>query len=328
MKILFFKTCLPVKLLLINIILLTGCAVNESGYSSGQLVLKDHILIDKIWDVKQQQYITVSQLYPRLIESKYLFLGETHDNISHHQHQAEIINYFSRVKADASVHYEMIDDIQYDSFRKLKIESADQLITILEKVEKGWDYSVMYRPVFEQTLQAGYKIYSANLNRTSVRHIFKEGEEKIPANIKQQMDKVSLTEKQIQSMRDDVIEGHCHNIPESMINPMILSQRVRDASMSLSLLKSKSAHRLLITGSGHARNDRGAPVYIDANNKQNDLVSIGFIEVIKDKYTPEEYIKRWGDDTLPFDYVWFTPRFDRDDPCVGFVEHIKKAKNK
>jgi hypothetical protein len=40
----------------------------------------------------------------------------------------------------------------------------------------------------------------------------------------------------------------------------------------------------------------------------------------------EAYAKHWGAQQLPFDYVWFTPRVDRPDPCEQFRQHMKNKK--
>jgi hypothetical protein len=42
---------------------------------------------------------------------------------------------------------------------------------------------------------------------------------------------------------------------------------------------------------------------------------------------PADYAARF-DGTLPFDYVWFTPRADDTDPCEKFkksLENLKKS---
>ena len=73
--------------------------------------------------------------------------------------------------------------------------------------------------------------------------------------------------------------------------------------------------KVLVTGSGHARRDRGVPFYLRAAQVPGEAVlSLAFLEVTEDGRDADAYRQRW-DQGLPFDYVWFTPRFDRDDPC-------------
>ena len=42
-------------------------------------------------------------------------------------------------------------------------------------------------------------------------------------------------------------------------------------------------------------------------------------EVEKGKDQPPAYASRWNATALPFDFVWFTPRANDDDPCAVFV---------
>jgi len=126
---------------------------------------------------------------------------------------------------------------------------------------------------------------------------------------------VPLSSDQLHKLEQEVITGHCNALPAKMVPPMILAQRVRDASISLSLLGSDQEHRVLIAGSGHVRNDRGVPIYLAAKDPQASIITIGFTEVSEDNYNIDGYAERWGGTTMPFDYVWFTPRFNREDPC-------------
>jgi uncharacterized iron-regulated protein len=69
-----------------------------------------------------------------------------------------------------------------------------------------------------------------------------------------------------------------------------------------SVMKDRS---VLIAGAGHARRDRGVPLYL----ADRDLVSIAFMEAEVDKASPRDY------GAASYDYVWFTPRATREDPC-------------
>ncbi|MGH7345804.1 MAG: ChaN family lipoprotein, partial [Candidatus Rokuibacteriota bacterium] len=51
------------------------------------------------------------------------------------------------------------------------------------------------------------------------------------------------------------------------------------------------------------------------------IASVAFVEVDAAAEKPGEYAKRIGSDALPFDYVWFTPKVDDDDPC----EKLRKS---
>jgi hypothetical protein len=51
---------------------------------------------------------------------------------------------------------------------------------------------------------------------------------------------------------------------------------------------------------------------------------VAFLEVSQDRLEPTAYSARFRRQTLPFDYIWFTPRVDDQDPCAAFEEQLKR----
>ena len=85
---------------------------------------------------------------------------------------------------------------------------------------------------------------------------------------------------------------------------------------------------ILVAGAGHVRNDYGIPVHLRAKAAGKLVVSIAFVEVDKEKTDPHSYAQSYPNGRLPFDYVWFTPRVDDEDPCEKFksqFDRLKKA---
>ena len=315
MKIRLFTTFVLISLL-------TACVCCNESEKTGKLLFQNHLLVNKIWDSKKQQFISKNEMLQHSRASQFLLLGETHDNISHHRHQAEIIADLQQAQRKTSVHFEMIDDDQAIHLAKSGYTSVDELVQILSKSSPGWNYDKMYRVVFEQSLKAGFNILPANLTRDAIRSIFAGGEKHIPDAISDVMRNVKLTDEQQESMQREIIEGHCNVMPDEMLEPMMLSQGVRDARMALSLVQSDAETRVLITGNGHARKDRGVPLYLKAQDNNGSIVSIAFIEVEENRNQVNEYGWRWDNDALPFDYIWFTPQYNRPDPCKGLKERL------
>ncbi len=52
------------------------------------------------------------------------------------------------------------------------------------------------------------------------------------------------------------------------------------------------------------------------------------MEVSDGEFKPESYVKAWSDTAqqLPFDYVWFTEKADREDQCEKMKAYMKKKK--
>ena len=99
---------------------------------------------------------------------------------------------------------------------------------------------------------------------------------------------------------------------------MSAAQRARDATLGESVLEgAKDGRAVLIAGAGHVRTDRGAGAWLAQRRPDKRLVAIAFVEVEDGSDAPADYAARFHADTLPFDYVWFTPRASNDDPCAA-----------
>jgi uncharacterized iron-regulated protein len=300
-----------------------ACFDSERRQEDRALQLQDHQLAGKIWDVREARFIDRDQLMAELAAARYLLLGEIHDNIEHHRRQAQIIAGLSRAKIHAQVYFEMIDWRQGEKLRAAQISNADQLVELLEQDDAGWDYRNMYRDLFQQVLNVGYSVEAANLPRDQVRQAMTEGESDIADEVRQCMQAASLNDGQYQALKQEIMESHCNMMPPAMIEPMIFGQRLRDASMALQLFNARAPMKVLITGYGHARRDRGVPLYLRAQKvPPQQLIAVAMIEVDRDGLKPQHYAQRW-EDSLPFDFIWFTARFDRPDPCEELRKRMK-----
>lgn len=310
--------CLAVALVL------ASCAhVSEKMPGSGML-FSDHELAGKIWDVKNKVFVEQVVLKQAVLAGDYILLGETHDNPVHHQGQAWVIGQLASSQRSGLVAFEMIAQ-QQESFMAGKyFDSVDALISALGHVKSNWDYEQFYRSVFVSTLDAGYQIFAANMDRQKIMSIARKGEQEIPDNIKRRMDDAVLPEEQVAESRKEIEESHCGIINEQMTVAMMLVQRAKDASMAESLMAPKNIDaRVLVAGSGHVRSDRGVPLYLQTHAEAKKVLTIAWAEVQPDAANAEDYTEHWGGSQLPFDYVWFTARVDRPDPCEAFRQHMK-----
>ena len=299
--------------------LLAGCA---SLTNQPQLTLQDHKLVGKIWDIKQQAFINKEAVVAKMRDTKYLLLGERHDNQIHHQHQAWFIQQLKNNQQQASVAFEMIDNHQGDRLARQPITSASQMIKTLNKFKNNWQYKSRYQSLFTEVITAGYQINAANISRQQLMHIVMQNNKKLPPAYQRMLDLAPFSKKQQSKLQYEIKQSHCNMLDDNSSKAMVLGQRLRDATMAHSLLKSKSPVKVLIAGLGHVRNDLAVPIYID-NNK---LLSVGFIEVEQGINKASAYTKAWNTETLPFDIVWFTPQVIREDMCEKIKEHFKNKR--
>jgi hypothetical protein len=77
---------------------------------------------------------------------------------------------------------------------------------------------------------------------------------------------------------------------------------------------------------GHARSDRAVPFHLRRMAPGRAIISLAFLEVSTGADAATAYAAPFGGETLPFDYVWFTPRVDIRDACERFEEQLKKMR--
>ncbi|MBI4955517.1 MAG: ChaN family lipoprotein, partial [Myxococcales bacterium] len=106
------------------------------------------------------------------------------------------------------------------------------------------------------------------------------------------------------------------------------AQRARDATLAARVREAAAVGEagavVLIAGAGHVRADRGVPAALGAELGaaavgEPALVTVAFVEVVRGELDPVSYLEAppAAPAREPFDFLWFTPRVDEDDPCAG-----------
>lgn len=288
------------------------------------LILSDHSLVGKIWDVKHKRYLDQQALLKKILASEYVLLGEQHDNRIHHQHQSWVIRQLHQNNRQVSVAFEMIDTYQASRLDKREITSVEQLIEVLNQFKTSWKYESRYKELFAEVIAAGYQIDAANLNRQRLMHTARLGNEKLPAAYRKILEQTPFTDQQTESLQQEIKESHCNMLDDKTSHGMILGQRLRDVIMTNSLLQSQQPVKVLIAGAGHVRNDRGVPLYLAGQDRKARILAIGFTEVREDGQDIASYTERWDSAELPFDIVWFTPQVERENLCAELRKHFRK----
>lgn len=314
------------KVVWISMVLLAGCHSVSRDSMSPKFTLTKHDLVDKIWNVKTKQFADKQQLLNDIVDKEYILLGETHDNPLHHNYQAWVIDQLHAQGRTVSVAFEMLTQAQGQALVDQNIQTADQIFDVVQWEKTGWPAREMYKPVFAAALNAGYDIHAANLDRQELNQIIMQGEKSLPDNIQTQLKENPLNAESEELLRTGIVESHCQMLPETMVPAMMLGQRVRDAAIANSLVNNKAKDGIvLIAGSGHTQQN-GVPGFIRSADKSAKIFTMAWMEVDQRFSNPEEYREYWGTEDLPFDYVWFTARIDRPDPCEELKKHHKFSK--
>jgi uncharacterized iron-regulated protein len=281
--------------------LLSVLAVVALAACAHPLEVEEHPLVGKIWDARGAAFVPAEQLFDRAARARHVILGETHDNPQHHRLQRVVLDALAARGGARLLAME-----QFDAERQAALDAARPRAADAEAIaaagafdRKGWDWP-RYRPLVQFALERGWPLVAANLSRNDARAVVSDpsrsGLPPAPPALREGLER-------------DIAQSHCGSRPEpKRLAGMVEAQRARDARMA-SVLKGNS---VLIAGAGHARRDRGVPLYLS----DGDVVSIAFMEVRRDSASPQDYFDDFAG-PASFDYVWFTPRAKRADPCAG-----------
>lgn len=292
-------------------LLLSACAgVERNAMPSWQAPMNQtHPLVGSIWNVREERSVTVQALLQSLSQTRYVLLGEKHDNPDHHQLQAYVLQQLSGEASLASVSFEMLDSSQDALLLKISndvLGSMDALKVHLNWDDEGWNWEY-YGPMLYDLLRSGISVRTANISSDELMSIY--GGEDSDAI------KGILGASQLERLEREIDESHCGMLPQSQFGSMVRVQRSRDAQMAASLQRGAGANQganVLLAGNFHARRDLGVPNYIADNEA---LLSIAFIELSDESGDPREYAADLGPG-LPYDYLWFTPAVETQDYCA------------
>lgn len=256
-----------------------------------------------------------------------LLLGEMHDNPAHHLLQAAAVAEFANgeTKDAAGIVFEQIRDDQQPGLDRFadfnrnaaRLATAGDLKRFLEWDKSGWPKDI-YDPLFKAVIATKLAIYPGDVSRDAIMKTAKEGEGSLPAAEPNRLGlNVPLGTKLDAASLKEIEDAHCGAMPKSAFGGMAYAQRYRDAHLAEAVLRASDQHgeAFLIAGGTHVRIDRGVPWYLRLRAPGKKVVSVMFVEVEDGNTDPSSYVPRDPDGKPATDYLVFTPRADRPDPC-------------
>ena len=294
-----------------------GCSgsarlVPVQGFSSQHGA--QHPLVGSVFRGATREQVSREVLFSALGATRYVVLGETHDNRDHHELQAQLLQRFLAAQDGAAVAFEMLDE---DDTSALTAQSTDELAQRVEWAKSGWPAIDFYKPVFDVAFGAHARIVAAHPSAEHVRASMQGVDE---AEARDLRIDTPLPEAQIQAQYEEIRDSHCGHANDHMLTAMQRAQVYKDAFMARAVSRT-NVPTALIAGRGHARNDRAVPYFLKRLQAGNTL-SIAFIEVADDRLDASPY------DTTAFDYVIFTPRASNEDPCEKFRQQLEQMQGR
>jgi len=295
---------------------------------------RDHQLVGQIFDVGANAVIDESALIRQIRRAKLVLLGEKHDNADHHRLQAGILRQIAGPDVRATVVMEMINPDQLPALRAHRrrlVNDVGGLRAILDWDRTGWPKWQIYEPIFAVTVAGQLVIAAGNLTRAEIRKIGREGYPAISnERVRRHLMAHPATPTDREALSKLILASHCGHASEAIVPRMIAIQRSRDATMAQALIVAaqQQDRAVLIAGTGHTRTDRGVPRFVRAMGATDAMISVAFMEVRPGRERGADYAAVYDAAELPFDFVWFTPAVDYQDPCKKFRKVLEKMKKK
>jgi uncharacterized iron-regulated protein len=291
---------------------------------------RDHPLVGKIWDGRAGRFVDEGALVAAVAAADLLLLGEVHDNPDHHLLQARVVRAAIAAGRRPALAFEMLSTEQQPAVDAALARAPGDPDAFAEAVaweKSGWPPFALYRPIFAAGLEAGLPVVGANLPRTAVKTLVSKGVEALDAPLRERLARGEpVPPDQLEEMRAEMRESHCNELPEALIDPLVVAQRARDATMAARLAEADAGRgAILVTGNGHARTDRGVPAFLAEDAPGRAVLSVAFMEVVPERTDPAAYAKEFGAATLPFDFAVFTAGTEREDMCAALRAHPRRS---
>jgi uncharacterized iron-regulated protein len=288
---------------------------------------RDHPLVGRIWDARGRRFADEAALAAAVAGADFVLLGEIHDNPDHHLLQARLVRTAAAGGRAPALAFEMLTSEQQPAVDEAlagRPRDAKALADVWRA--GGWPGFEQYAPIFQAGLDAGLPIVAANLPRRVVKEIVSRGAEALDEPIRVRLARDEpLPPAVLEELRAEMRESHCGALPESVIDPLVLAQRARDAQMAARLASAERG--VLVAGRGHVRADRGVPVYLETAAPGRRTVVVAFMEVVPGRTDPAAYGEGEAAQRLqPYDWVVFTPGAKREDPCEGMRRHPRRER--
>lgn len=281
---------------------------------------RDHPLTGRIWDVAAGRFIDEETLLGRLAPVRFVLAGESHNNPDHHHLQLRILQALVASGRRPAVGFELFTSADQPELDRYRAAHPPDPAVLLEGL--GWSPRrralwELYLPLVRFVGEARLPLVAMDLSREEIAALKRDGLDALPRELVAGFAlNQPLPGNRQQTLVDDLVKGHCGLLFSQDLEGPLLVQRVRDATMAQRLERSDAGDgALMLSGYGHARNDRGVPFLLHELRREGALISLLFASVKADLTQPLDYAAWFGAETLPFDYAWFTPRVDDEDPC-------------
>jgi uncharacterized iron-regulated protein len=290
-----------------------------------------HPLVGRVWTANTgtlTEWREFEKAAGVALRADLVLLGETHDNPLHHRARARLLRLLGCGPARPSFavfeHLRADQQPLLDAIARGRAPGGGRLdaATLLDRLgwsKSGWPAAEMFLPLFQAALDTGLTILPGEPQRGRARRVAR-GEPGALGETERKrlgLDR-ELPVAAMRALLEELKISHCGMLPERALAPMAEAQRFRDAHIADALLRARGseAKGVLLAGNGHVRKDRGVPWYLTARAPGLTVLTIMLVEVTSN-HAAASYVPRDHSGAPAIDYIVFTPRAVRGDPCAA-----------
>lgn len=232
-------------------------------------------------DTRTGRSVTADEVAAAADGVRFIVLGESHDNLEHHQMQAEIIRALVRRGRSVAVGFEMFTRPNQGSLANWTLGRWDEA-TFIER--SGWksDWNMdfaLYRPIFEAVREHRLPMVALNVPRAWVRNVGRQGLTALTPEQRAELPEVVLTNQDHQKVFFAMMGGHPTEGQAAPSN-IYAAMALWDEAMADSALRymagrpNPRAVIAIIAGKGHALYNQGIDWRIRRRAQQPTLTVI------------------------------------------------------
>lgn len=256
--------------------------------------------------------VTTEELLRRIGSADMVLLGEVHDNATGHAIRGALLRALGSRRP--AVVFEQFAAADTAIAKPVAGDSMEGWLDRSGFDRRGWRWP-LHQPVVDAAVAHARSLWGSGVSRESLRAVVRGGESGAPDPLRRIMERTPLDSTATAVLDQELVEGHCGQLPASQIPGMRAAQVVRDASMTRALLMAStgSGPTWLVAGNGHVRKDVAVPRLLATEAPGKRVLVVGVLERTSAGAEPAAAERRM------YDVVVVTPRAQREDPCLQFT---------
>ncbi len=248
--------------------LLSSCAGRAPlpSWVSKLSTIKAPIGPEEILRLPEGDPITFEELLDDLDTTKVIFVGESHDQIEHHQIEIKMIQALLAKGKEVVIGMEMFERSQQpvlDRWSQGLLTEEEFLKEVQWETTWGMDYE-LYKGILDEAKNHHLKVLALNIPRDLVREVAEHGIVKLPPEEKRDLPEMNLTDREHRAYIKAIYKGH-HGGSAEDFEHFYQAQCLWDEGMAETLSDFLKSHEgeekraLVFAGSGHVVFGFGMP---------------------------------------------------------------------